>query len=99
METPSPESLASLAGIVLVVTILMEAGIKRPRLLSPDQLDRFGALIAIALGIVTSLGIAALLGTAGDGRSILLAVSTGLFGGSSAAGLYNGWRQTERAMG
>lgn len=76
-------SLLTLGGLAAAVAIVFEA-IKRMAGFSPAFMDRFGPLMAIALGIALGGGAAFL-----QHADIVQAVINGVLAGLSATGLYN----------
>lgn len=82
---PSLESLLTIAGAAPVVTILNAALIKAFG--SGFNRDRFGPLLALALGVVVTLLAAAALGLTAS-TNIGQGVLTGIIAGASAIGLY-----------
>ena len=79
MQEPSIGLLASAAGLAGVVWLVMQLV---RTLLDPSAFDRFGAVIAAAVGVTFALAYA-LVSAIGPvtGENILQAVLVGLFGG------------------
>ncbi len=78
-------NLTSVAGAVVLVTILVEV-IKRAAALTSAAVDRFGPALAIALGVVVVVAatlLTAPITPAGVGQAVL----TGILAGAAAAGL------------
>ena len=82
MSDPTVDSLLSVAGATPVVTIAVEA-IKRAWAPSKAELQRFGPLVSIGVGLVL-VGSAAV----AVGASIPQALLTGLLAGAAAIGLH-----------
>jgi hypothetical protein len=81
MQEPTIGLLASAAGLAGVVWLIMQ--VIRP-LVAPPAFDRWGAVIAMAVGIVLALLYAFVAATPAhpaDGQALLQAVLVGLFGG------------------
>lgn len=93
MDPTQVQALGSVAGVAAVTFLVVQ--IIKPALAWPQATqDRFMPLIAVLIGVV--LGI---VGTVAFGAidrvSVVQAVLTGLFGGSTAVGLYT----TGKALG
>ncbi len=87
MPLPSVEALTTVAGAAVVVSLLFEV-LKRAIRPSPDVLDRFGALAAMALGVVVVLVASFVLGLIGDGASLVAAILNGISAGLMAIGMF-----------
>jgi hypothetical protein len=75
--------LLTIGGSMVIVTIFTEV-VKRTIAMSEAQVTRFGPLLAIVLGIATS--VAAALAPVGD---VPAAALTGLLAGAGASGIYS----------
>ena len=75
--------LATLGGVAIVVTILVEV-IKRAAAMTEEAIARFGPLLAVVLGCAIAIGAAAY--TGGD---LVAGALTGLLAGASASGIYS----------
>jgi len=88
VEVPTIESLLTTGGLGVVVLVVTQLifGAWRP---SGETKDRFGPLIAVAVGIATSLLATVVLGLVGS-QDIFNAVLAGLFAGFTGMGLHDG---------
>jgi len=74
--------LLTLTGLSVAVSVVFELG-KKVLKPAPEQLDRFGALAAIGLGIAIGGGAAFV-----QGADVFAAVTNGILAGLAAVGLY-----------
>lgn len=75
--------LLTISGAVVIVTIVVEVA-KRTLGLSDVQVTRFGPLLSIVAGIVTTVGAAVV-----QAADIPTAFLTGLLAGAAASGIYS----------
>jgi len=75
--------LLTVAGATVVVSIIVGVVMKALKF-SPEHQDRFGPLVAIAIGIIV-VGAAALY----SGADLAQALITGLLAGAASMGLYD----------
>lgn len=80
---------ATLGGASVLVVILMEA-LKRALAWGATQVDRFGAILAIGMGVVIVVLATAAQGAITGADDTATAVIQGILAGAAASGLYDG---------
>jgi hypothetical protein len=87
MPLPSAEAVTTIGGAAIVVNILFEV-IKRALAWNPVTLDRFGPLLAIALGVFVVVVASIAFNLIGDGATLFVACYNGVAAGLIAIGLF-----------
>lgn len=83
MNEPTVGMLATVAGVALITTIIVEV-ILRAAAVSGATKDRFGPLLALTVGVVLSV-----VGGLATGVDPVTAFLTGILGGASAMGTHD----------
>lgn len=83
IDTITPAMMLTVAGITVITSILVAVVLTawKP---APDVRDRFGPLLALAIGVILAVGYA-LAQSADIGAAVLV----GIIGGWSSSGLYD----------
>lgn len=87
LPLPGADALTTVAGAAIVVTVLFEV-LKRAIKPSPDTLDRFGPLAAIALGIIVVIAASFAFNVIADGAGLFVAAYNGAMSGLVAIGFF-----------
>jgi zinc transporter ZupT len=97
IDTPTASTLLTVAGLTVAVTILVEV-IKRAAALSEAQVSRWGALLAVGVGVLLALITYVALAFDGSmdvtGGAIVQVFLTGLLAGAAAGGIYKSQKAT-----
>jgi len=80
LTEPAIGGLATAVGLAPIIYLVMTL-VVRP-ILAPDTFDRFGPVIAVAIGVVLALAYAVVTTNPITGAGLLQAVLVGLFGGA-----------------
>lgn len=87
MEAPSVESLLTVGGLGLVVTIITEIIWKAANVAS-DVKERIGPLVSVVVGCILAVLASFTLGLTG-GQDIGTALLTGVFAGATGIGIHD----------